>query len=750
MEEAPNPIRKLKRRYLLTRSPEVILAGLSGFAFAFAISTLADPDHVRVIPAIAGLATSIAVILFLGLNRIKDTNIVRFLNRRYPELEESADLVLATPEVLTTLQRIQRNKVARRFSELYPTIRFPHHAGRAIAALMAALALAIAANSFSREDSARAVDEDTRETTVSETTPPLPIGVDTIAVNITPPAYTGLKSWSTTNPNVDVPEGSRLRWEVSFSKKPASAWLVFTGTDSLPLKDHHQKFHTRKRIDYSSLYQLGWKSKDHEDERSDYYRLGIVADRTPEILITDPSKFVQITEGESKQIGVKAHMTDDYGVRDAWIVATVSKGSGESVKFREEKIKFSSPRKISGRKVNASLTLDLATLGLEPGDELYFYVEAFDNKAPNPNRARSETFFIQLADTARQSLSVDGSLGVDLMPEYFRSQRQIIIDSEKLLRERKNISEAEFNARSNELGYDQKVLRLRYGQFLGEEFESAIGQADQGSAHEHDDSGEQVDDPTAGYRHDHDGDNEHNLVPAQDHPLEDHDHAPGDEEEEPWEAYKHVHDDPEEATFFSQSIRAKLKAALTVMWDAELHLRMFDPGKSLPYQYQALKLLKEISNDSRIYVHKTGFDAPPLKEDKRLTGDLSEVGHTRALTETIDEEPFPALRRALVVIEEKIKDSATRMDEMENRLLLQAGQELAELALQKPGMYLETLSQIKAVTSSEGADPALTRHHLLAIRSAFWKAIPRESPSPGAGRRSVHPLDSVFIRKLQP
>ena len=61
------------------------------------------------------------------------------------------------------------------------------------------------------------------------------------------------------------------------------------------------------------------------------------------------------------------------------------------------------------------------------------------------------------------------------------------------------------------------------------------------------------------------------------------------------------------------------------MWDAELHLRLYDPEKSLPYQYRALKLLKEISQDSRIYVHRTGFEPPPLKEEKRLTGDLTEI-----------------------------------------------------------------------------------------------------------------------------
>ncbi|MCU7371185.1 hypothetical protein PEC18_09965 [Paucibacter sp. O1-1] len=66
-------------------------------------------------------------------------------------------------------------------------------------------------------------------------------------------------------------------------------------------------------------------------------------------------------------------------------------------------------------------------------------------------------------------------MAVNIMPEYFRSQRQIIIDTEKLIAKRKKLPTKEFASISNEIGFDQKVLRLRYGQYLGEEFETSIG-----------------------------------------------------------------------------------------------------------------------------------------------------------------------------------------------------------------------------------------------------------------------------------
>jgi hypothetical protein len=38
---------------------------------------------------------------------------------------------------------------------------------------------------------------------------------------------------------------------------------------------------------------------------------------------------------------VDLKITDDYGISDAYMVATVAKGLGEAVKFREEKMAFS-------------------------------------------------------------------------------------------------------------------------------------------------------------------------------------------------------------------------------------------------------------------------------------------------------------------------------------------------------------------------------------------------------------------------
>jgi hypothetical protein len=329
------------------------------------------------------------------------------------------------------------------------------------------------------------------------------------------------------------------------------------------------------------------------------------------------------------------------------------------------------------------------------------------------------------------------------MPEYFRSQRQIIIDSEKLLREKKGIAQETFNARSNSLAYDQKVLRLRYGEFLGEEFESGIGQQ---STPEQDHADEE--DVTEKYGHVHDKDNEHNLVEEKKSAAkEDHDHA-NEDKSDPIKEFTHSHDNQEEATFFTQSIRAKLKAAITIMWDAELHLRLYDPEKSLPYQYRALKLLKEISQDSRIYVHRTGFEPPPIKEEKRLTGDLTEIKNSAALSERENKNVYPDIREAIRHIEHLLAFETIVLTPASRSLFEKAGQELAALAIQQPGRYLRTLTALKVLTENE-LDTAEVRPTLVEVRKALWRLLPVDITAPQPSDRTTHKLDDEFLENLE-
>ena len=139
---------------------------------------------------------------------------------------------------------------------------------------------------------------------------------------------------------------------------------------------------------------------DTSRQYSSYYEIAVTKDQIPSLAIENLDQFVVLNEKDNLKLNLKATLTDDYGLSRAQIIATVSKGSGEAIKFREEKLSFDTPLKIAGKKIQATRLLDLAQLGLQPGDELYFYIEAEDNKTPMPNYARTETYFIELRDTS--------------------------------------------------------------------------------------------------------------------------------------------------------------------------------------------------------------------------------------------------------------------------------------------------------------------------------------------------------------
>lgn len=734
--------RQLRRKYILLRLLESFGFGIGLGLVVYSLFLLigAGGADAMVLGGLVGLVLVLRQVYSLKLHRVTDSRLAQYINRQFPELEWSSDL-LVKEEVLPGLLALQQARVALSMEKI-KAFHFPHHVFQAILATIIGLTALFL---LPLADSKKEVTLSPISSQNGEKEQPIStlIELSNIKATVSAPAYTGLGKASFTAGNLRVAEGSNVSWVLTFSSEPGKAFIVFSGSDTLQLAIQGNLSQAAAKVMNSGFYQVFWLSAN-ELRSSDFFKLEVVRDTPPAVAIANLPQFQQLNWDDNMQVQLGAAITDDYGLSDAYIVATVAKGSGESVKFREEKLGFDSPGKIGGKSVDARKLIDLKKMGLTPGDELYFYLEARDNKTPAAQSTTTETYFIQLKDTASYLVSADGGLGVDLMPEYFRSQRQIIIDSEKLVSERGRIKKQEFDNRSNSLAHDQKVLRLRYGEFLGEEFESGITARD-----EHEEAGVVV--PTteaevvSQYGHVHDSENEHNLIPENEH-----NHTPAldpEAKENPLEAFAHMHDSEEEATFFVQSVKAKLRAALSLMWDAELHLRMNNPELSLPYQHKILKLLKEISNDSRIYVHRSGFDAPPLKEEKRLTGDLSEV-RPRSSTYTLEgNKSYEPLKEGIAMLESWMQQPETALSEQEIEIAMTIGSFLAQAEIDTPGRYIESMSLLKGLIDGTFT-PEEKNIALYKVRKAAWAILPVEAPGLTPVNTPLHSTDSQLLQQL--
>ena len=80
---------------------------------------------------------------------------------------------------------------------------------------------------------------------------------------------------------------------------------------------------------------------------------------------------------------------------------------------------------------------------MEPGDELYFTVNAVDNRPNIPGVTVSQTKILKWLDDDDIGITSDGIL-MDFIPEYFKSQRQIIIETIELIEREPLLTEDEF------------------------------------------------------------------------------------------------------------------------------------------------------------------------------------------------------------------------------------------------------------------------------------------------------------------
>lgn len=666
------------------------------------------------------------------------------LDQKLETAEYSTGLLLIPSERLPGLARLQQQRVAVQLEKGIADIKPDHHLPKALGITGIFIVLGFLLYQFGPKpyfNSSRQPAEQEEvivfrptDSVTSEVPPPV---LESQQVTINYPAYTGLASRTTTKMDIEAVEGSRVSWQIEFDGEVKTVQMESTGS-SYEMDLDEGVYSRSTTLRNSGFYNFKFTDTLENSYMSDLFAIEVTKDRDPVIEVPELKQFSSYNFDEEKKVSLKTRITDDYGIGEAFIIATVSKGTGESVKFREERLEFNESVQSGSRNQELSRIIDLDQLKMEPGDELYFYIEATDLKQPVANRSRSETYFAVIKDTVTYGAGVEGSLGVDLMPDYFRSQRQLIIDTEKLIAGRGKIPVKEFNSTSNNLGFDQKALRLKYGQFMGDEAEGDLAARNIEVMRGEEDHGDE--DPLAEYTHDHDGNNEHNLV-------EQHDHAEtkaGENDQDPLEEYLHNHSDPEESTLFADFLKSKLRQALDIMWDAELHLRMYEPEKSLPFQYKALALIQEIKNSARIYVHRIGYDPPPIKEEVRLTGEIDEVSNFRKSEELEKPKKYVAMQNSVQRLEQLIggKGAVTAAD---RELFEKAGNELAEKAIEEPGKHLQTLQQLKWLSEAAKPEPSI----LVQVQRGLLAALPKPEPSPGKTKNYSGEINELLLKELE-
>ena len=762
-------------RRSLQRRETILAAGVSLIVVSIAL-ILARQSHPWVVASLAAVVAFIATLAIrLAIVRpstIDAAQLARHLNRANPELEESSALWLRPIESLSVVERLQRARLDKELARLSlgeespaappaDTLRVATawlSAGALLAALAAAWVLFHALPPTASESSSAA----SLAANSANATPQSPAGappkLERAELIIRPPVYTQHPERTETSLNAEVEEGSVLTWRLAVQGDVRDVSLRFGdgGRDVLPMQAiGNGRFEATRAIADSELYALTATLRDGNPWTPlEIYALKTIKDQPPTLRFVEPAlsrtEIPNSATGDARRVQVRVLGVDDYGLAEAHLVATVAKGSGEAVKFREQIIEFDPPSNAGLRPAPTrefSQSLDLTSLGLEPGDELYFYVTARDNRQPTPNRARSETRFIVLKGPHGKASSPGrGVSGVNLVPPYFRSQRQLIIDTEKLVADRSTLSDTAFRERSNELGIDQQLLRLRYGQFLGEELEEGFGpraNTEPGGAGPTDASGVPLE-----LMHQHDRGAEgananaarETAAPAK--PATGIPPAP----DEIISPFVDQHDSQDQATFFDRPTKSSLRAALGAMWEAEGMLRTTRPAEALPAENRALEILKALQQSARAYVQRVGFEAAPLKiDERRLKGDLAAVARLeRALDTPVRADVTDdVVRDALRIV--SWGRTKGELSAMEIETLRRAEPRLMDAATRDPAGALAGLQALRRLTA--GITDA--SNELPPLERALWKLLPAARALPTRMNESSPALSDTYFQLLE-
>ena len=665
---------------------------------------------------------------------ITQENLAAHANRQYAQLQESCQLLLASPELLNITQRLQRRRVTQSLGVLLDqqtTALVPAYPlGKG---LWATLLLTVCAGLIWQGGllpPATLLKPDSPITTPALAPGKLPASLLGTQVNITPPDYAREKYPPRQQNNLDlrVFTGSRVTWRLRFADPEQQYFIHFANAQPQALvRRHTNHFQFTAKINQSSVYQLS----NQDGQVLGVYGLEVVPDDKPQIRFISPlATITELATNANPVLDSQVLISDDLAVSNIQIVASIAKGSGEGVKFRDQRFEFDRQQRIEGQD-HYFKRWQLVDLGMEPGDELYFSIKVWDNRQPQPQLSRSTTKIIRWLEDTPQAMLSDGTL-INFVGEYFKSQRQIIIETKQLIADQARLSATQFNQTSQQLGQAQSDLKHKYGQVLGDEVDDGAG----GHAMEdglatpqlHINDGEQGD-----------GKQEHDVIGEQ--AAGGHEHQ-GSAEDTPGAdksglaaaiaQYGHAHGDADIGNIGQQNPIALMKRAIANMWQAEAQLLQNAPGEALPFENQALEWLNRAKNAERIYVKRLGFEPPPVTEKRRYQGDLGDV---LSYPRKAQVPPDKGNIQQLATLAQRLNHTDVPLGGGDVKLLTAVKIVLNDMLAQRPDLsdYVVTIQKMELASSWQ---PDNCQQCASKLQAQLWQLLPKVVAPPAP--RKLH------------
>jgi hypothetical protein len=288
-----------------------------------------------------------------------------------------------------------------------------------------------------------------------------PLVAGDVAIDITPPAYTGGAV-------------ARLRNPAAIEALAGSAAAIrVVGVDRPLIRINGQEMPPDGGEVRTTLAESGYVAIDAGRVHR-LLPLTVTSDAAPNVRITAPGKDVRVADANTS-IGIRATAADDLGLRTFDLRYTVVSGGGEQFSFKEGTIP-ADVSKTSARNWSADARLSLSALKLEAGDALIYRAVAADARPGAAGQGSSETYFVEIAGPGDVALD-----GVDMPPDrerYALSQAMIVLKIQRLIAREAGMRRPEVEEAAATIAAEQRAVRANFIFLLGGEVEDEIVEAE--------------------------------------------------------------------------------------------------------------------------------------------------------------------------------------------------------------------------------------------------------------------------------
>lgn len=224
---------------------------------------------------------------------------------------------------------------------------------------------------------------------------------DSLLVQINPPTYTKSETLNLRYPTSDIefPEGSTIQLSGFSNKVLNSAQIHFlVSKDSIAFPfdstSYSYSFKTQKNDTLQFYLEDGFGLKNQNPYP---LVLSAIKDKTPSVTLLKPNPVTTLST--ETEIELLFESSDDYGLARTELVYEIKR----LFKPTPEKGKITLP---IGRKMGLqTYNWDFSSLGIQPQDEVSYWIQVWDNDAINGSKqGRSATFLLRIPSLTEQFL----------------------------------------------------------------------------------------------------------------------------------------------------------------------------------------------------------------------------------------------------------------------------------------------------------------------------------------------------------